>query len=434
MILWPFDVVNVNDSLKIQLYNKEKTTLYPEQISAEILRKLKKVAEDYLNYEVENAVITVPAYFNDAQRQATKDAGNLAGLNVLQILNEPTAAAIAYSHQIKDDFRKNILVYDLGGGTFDVAVVVIDKGDIDVRAVGGDTHLGGVDFDQRILSHFYRKYQEHFRKVTDTDALKRALSRLKTQCEQKKWNLSTANSAIISLPFLLPDWDFKEVIEKSNFENLCIDLFEKTIKIVDETLKSAKMSKIDINEIILIGGSTKIPKIQELLKEYFNGKALNKEIKPEEAVAYGATVQAALLNGENFENFIPVAPHDVSPFSLGIEVQDKSMAVIIPNNSKLPIEKTQRFLTAEDNQTFVQIQIFEGENFEIAKLNRLLGSFVIDGLPKKPSGQVHVDVTFRIDEEGILQVKGETSEKSANLTIQDYRGRIPPDEFEALRK
>ncbi len=433
MKLWPFDVVEVDDSLGIKLYNEQKTTLYPEQVSAEILRKLKKDAEEFLGYKVKNAVITVPAYFNDAQRRATKDAGLLAGLHVMQILNEPTAAAIAYSHQIKDDVPKNILIYDLGGGTFDVSVVVIDKGDIDVRAVGGDTHLGGVDFDQRIMNYLYRKYEDEFRKSSNSDVLKRALARLKIQCEQKKWILSGVSSATISLPVLLPGWDFKEVIKQSNFENLCMDLFKKTITIVDETLKSAKMSKNEIDEIVLIGGSTKIPRIQSLLREYFDGKPLNKEIRPDEAVAYGATIQAALLNGEKFKDSISVITHDVAPFSLGIELKDKSMAVIIPRNSKLPIERTQRCLTSKDNQTYVYIQVFEGENFRTAKLNRLLGYFVIDGLPKKRAGQVHVDVTFRIDDEGILHVKGETSEKYANITIKDHRGRITPEELEALK-
>ncbi|HEY6435780.1 MAG TPA: Hsp70 family protein, partial [Ignavibacteriaceae bacterium] len=433
MKLWPFKVVDVNDSLKIELRNEERTTLYPEEVSAKILKKLKKDAEDFLGYEVKNAVITVPAYFNDAQRQATKDAGNLAGLNILQILNEPTAAAIAYSHQIKDDFRKNVLIYDLGGGTFDVAVVVIDKGDIDVRAVGGDTHLGGVDFDQRIMNHFYRKYEEHFRKSSNESELKRAMARLKVYCEKRKFVISEVSSANMSLAVLLPGWDFKDVLKQSNFENLCLDLFKKTITIVDETLKSAKMNKNEIDEIVLIGGSTKIPKIQSLLSAHFNGKPLNKEIKPDEAVAYGATIQAALLNGEKFDNFISVVTHDVSPFSLGIEVLDKSMAVIIPNNSKLPIEKTQKFLTAEDNQTFVHIQIFEGENIRTANLNRLLGYFIIDGLPMKPAGQEYVDVTIRIDEEGILHVKGVTSEKSANITIKDHRGRLSSEELEALK-
>jgi len=436
MKLWPFKVVDVNDSLKIQLFTnleeKKRNTFYPEEVSAKILKKLKKDAEDFLGYEVKNAVITVPAYFNDAQRQATKDAGNLAGLNVLQILNEPTAAAIAYCHQIKDDFRKNILIYDLGGGTFDVAVVVIDKGDIDVRAVGGDTHLGGVDFDQRIMNYICRKYEENFLKCSDENGRKRAMARLKIQCEQKKWILSGVNTATINISQLLPGWDLREVLKQSNFENLCMDFFKKTITIVDETLKSAKISKSDIDEIVLIGGSVKIPKIQSLLREYFNGKALNKEIKTDEAVAYGATIQAALLNGEKFKDSISVIPHDVAPFSLGIELLDKSMAVIIHRNTKLPTENTQKCYTSRDNQTYVYIQIFEGENTKTAKLNRLLGDFVIDGLPEKPAGQVQVDVTFRIDEEGILHVKGETSEKSATLTIEDHRGRISPEELKKL--
>ncbi len=433
--LWSFDVTEVNDSLKILIYtNREENTktLYPEEVSAQILKKLKKDAEDFLGHDVENAVITVPAYFNDAQRQATKDAGLLAGLNVMQILNEPTAAAIAYTHQIKDDVRKNILIYDLGGGTFDVAVVVIDKGDIDVRAVGGDTHLGGVDFDQHIMNYICRKYEENFLKCSDENGRKRAMARLKIQCEQKKWILSGVNTATINISQLLPGWDLREVLKQSNFENLCMDLFKKTITIVDETLKSAKISKSDIDEIVLIGGSVKIPKIQSLLREYFNGKALNKEIKTDEAVAYGATIQAALLNGEKFKDSISVIPHDVAPFSLGIELLDKSMAVIIHRNTKLPTENTQKCYTSRDNQTYVYIQIFEGENTETAKLNRLLGDFVIDGLPEKPAGQVQVDVTFRIDEEGILHVKGETSEKSATLTIEDHRGRISPEELKNL--
>jgi molecular chaperone DnaK (HSP70) len=437
MKLWSFEVVEVNDSLKIQIYtNREEEqtkTLYPEEVSAEILKKLKKNAEDFLGYEVKNAVITVPAYFNDAQRQATKHAGLLAGLNVMQILNEPTAAAIAYTHQIKDDVRKNILIYDLGGGTFDVAVVVIDKGNIDVRAVGGDTHLGGVDFDQRIMNYIYRKYEENFRKCSNKKELKIAKARLKIQCEQKKWILSVASSATIIVSQLLPGWDFKEVLKQSDFENLCMDLFKKTINIVDETLKSAKISKSDIDEIVLIGGSVKIPKIQNLLKEYFNGKALNKEIKTDEAVAYGATIQASLLNGEKFIDSNLALIHDVSPFSLGIEIKDKTMAVIIPRNSKLPVVKSQKCFTAEDNQTFVLIQVFEGEN-KIAKQNRLLGEFVIEGLPKRAAGMVTVDVTMEIDEEGILHVKGETTDKSANITIKDHRGRISPEQLKSLIK
>jgi L1 cell adhesion molecule like protein len=351
----------------------------------------------------------------------------------MQILNEPTAAAIAYTHQIKDDVRKNILIYDLGGGTFDVAIVVIDKGDIDVRAVGGDTHLGGVDFDQRIMNHFYRKYEDDFRKISNQDELRRAMARLKIYCEKKKCTISQASSANISIDFLLPGWDFNEVIKQSSFENICMDLFKKTITIVDETLKSAKINKSDIDEIVLIGGSAKIPKIQSLLREYFDGKPLNKKIKPDEAVAYGATIQAALLNGEKFDNAIPFATQDVSSFSLGIEVLDKSMAVIIPKNSKLPVQKSQRFYTAENDQTFVHIRIFEGENMRTAILNRLLGQFIIIDLPKKPAGQEYVDVTFRIDKEGILHVKGVTTEKKTTFTIKGQRGRISPEELEVLK-
>jgi molecular chaperone DnaK (HSP70) len=254
MKLWPFKVVDVNDSLKIQLYNNDKTTLYPEQVSAEILRKLKRDAKDFLGYEVENAVITVTAYFNDSQREAIKDAGLLAGLNVMQTLNEETAAAIAYTNQIKDDVRNNILIYDLGGGTFDVAIVVIDKVDIDVRAVGGDTHLGGVDFDQRIINYFYKKYSKDFRKSSNQNELRRAMARLKICCEKKKCTISQVSSANIFIDFLLPDWDFKHVLKQTIFENLCMDLFKKTITIVDETLKSAKMSKNEIDEIVLIEG------------------------------------------------------------------------------------------------------------------------------------------------------------------------------------
>ncbi len=296
------------------------------------MRKLKKDAEDFLGYKVKNAVITVPAYFNDAQRQATKDAGLLAGLNVLQILNEPTAAAIAYSHQIKDDVRKNILVYDLGGGTFDVAVVVIDKGDIDVRAVGGDTHLGGEDFDQRMQQYFYNKYKMNFLRVSDKHAVKKALTRLKIKCEQKKWILSEVSSATINIFQLLPGWNFKEVIKQSNFENLCMDLFKKTITIVDETLKSAKMSKNEIDEIVLIGGSTKIPRIQSLLKDYFDGKPLNKQIKPNEAVAYGATIQATILNAEKFDDSFVDGALTLSP---EFKLLNVSKAVIIP---KIPLK------------------------------------------------------------------------------------------------
>jgi L1 cell adhesion molecule like protein len=428
--LWPFEVKSINNLLKVKC-NKEGNFLYPEEISAKILKKLKEEAEDYLEYEVKNAVITVPAYFNDAQRQATKDAGELAGLNVLQILNEPTAAAIAYNHQIKDDFRKNVLIYDLGGGTFDVAIVVIDKMDIDVRAVNGDTHLGGNDFDQRLLNHFYKKYEDKFGEVTDKKELKRALARLRIYSEKKKWDLSVASSTTFTIDVLLNDWDFHEVFNQCEFENLCMDLFEKTIEIVDKTLKFAKIDKSEIDDIVLIGGSTYIPFIRNLLREYFDGKTLNKEIKPDEAVAYGATIQAALLNGEEFIDSNLAAVHDVSPYSLGIEVIDKSMSVIIPRNSKIPVVLTKRFHTSKDNQTSVLIEVYEGEE-EVAKQNKLLGKFVIEGLPKKPAGEVEVDVTMEIDKEGILRVKGETSDKSENITILSHRGRIPPEELKML--
>jgi L1 cell adhesion molecule like protein len=428
--LWPFEVKNINNLLKIKC-NKEGTFLYPEEISAKILKKLKEEAEDYLEYEVKNAVITVPAYFNDAQRRATKDAGALAGLSVLQILNEPTAAAIAYSHQIKDNFRKNVLIYDLGGGTFDVAFVVIDNMDIDVRAVNGDTHLGGNDFDQRLLSHFYKKYEDKFGEETDEKDLKRALARLRIHCERKKWVLSEVSSTTIAIDVLLNDWDFHEVFNQSEFENLCMDLFEKTIEIVDKTLKCAKIDKSEIDDIVLIGGSTYIPFIRKLLRDYFDGKPLNKEIKPDEAVAYGATIQAALLNGEKLIDSNHAVVRDVSPYSLGIEVIDESMSVIIPRNSKIPVVLSKKFCTTEDNQTSVLIEVFEGEE-EVAQQNSFLGEFFIEGLPKKPAGEVEVDVTMEIDKEGILHVKGETSDKSENITIRDHRGRIPPEELKML--
>jgi L1 cell adhesion molecule like protein len=431
--LWPFDVINENEMLKIQLHYRKKTTLYPEEVSAKILARLKSDAENYLGFKVKNAVITVPAYFNDAQRQATKDAGVIAGLKVLQILNEPTAAAIAYSHQIKDEIRKNVLIYDLGGGTFDVAVVVIDKADIDVRAVGGDTHLGGIDFDRRIFDFCYKKFEDNFRKETKEFNRKRALARLRMKCEKLKCHLTELSSATISIDELLPGWDFKYTMTRSKFEDICIDLFKKTIRKVDETLRSADMKAIDINDVVLIGGSTRIPKIQSLLKEYFHGKHLNKEIRPDEAVAYGATIQASLLNGEKFIDSNLALIHDVSPFSLGIEIKDKTMAVIIPRNSKLPVIKSQKCFTAEDNQTFVLIQVFEGED-KIAKQNRLLGEFVIEGLPKRAAGMVTVDVTMEIDEEGILHIRGETTDKSANITIKDHRGRISPEQLKSLIK
>jgi len=429
---WPFKLTSDNNTLKIELYKRKKSSVYPQEVSAIILKKLKDDANKFLGYEAKNAVITVPAYFNEAQRLATKEAGQIAGLNVLQILNEPTAAAIAYSHKFRDDISRNVLVYDLGGGTFDVAIVELHKGNIKVRAIGGDTHLSGVDFDERMVQFCVKKFEDDsvFQDLTDN---KRAIGRLRNYCERKKWDLSSNECAIISIDQLVEGFDFRYTMKRVEFENLCKDLFEKTIDIVDKTLKDAQMTTSDIYEVVLIGGSTRIPKIQDMLEKYFNGKPLNMKMKPDEAVAYGAAIQAAVLNSEQFISSEAPLVIDVTPFSIGIRQIDGTVCSVIPKNSEVQTKHKKTFQTTENNQKYVVLEIFEGEH-KLAKNNRLIGQFKLEGIPPKPAGVEKIDVFMEIDKEGILHVTGVTSNNIEKIAIENHRGRIPAEEIKLLKE
>merc|ERR1712178_418569 len=429
---WPFEITNKDGKPHISVeYDGSVKTFAPEEISSMVLTKMRKIAEGYLGSTVNNAVITCPAYFNDQQRAATKDAGAIASLKVLRVINGPTAAALAYGLDRKDQEERNILVFDLGGGTFDVTVLTIEKGVFEVASTNGDTHLGGKDFDQRVMAHLVKVFKRKHKKDMSGD--KRAIQKLKREAERAKRTLSSNAQTRIEIEALFDGVDFSETLTRAKFEELNLDLFKKTMKPVKKALEDSRMAKSDIDEVVLVGGSTRIPKVQQLLSNFFNGKELNQDINPDEAVAYGATVQGGILSGEGGEAVKDVLLLDVAPLSMGVETEDGLMSKIIDRNTVIPTKKTQEYTTVQDNQAQVNFQIYEGER-SVAKNNHLLGSFTLENIPAAKKGVPKIDVSFDIDQNGILKVAAveKAGGSSAGVTITNDQNRLTKDQIDKM--